>query len=220
MIRIFVVHHTVLIASIISSFLSEEPDIRVVGHAATVNETIEQLERTKCNIILVAARLPNEGALKLTEAVADTHPEIKVLVMGLPESKHAILQYVMAGASGYVLQDVPVEQLLESVRAAHENKALISPAMAAALMDHVAELAQISAQDSIDLALVDNLTPREKEVLDLIGKGFTNQEIADDLYIEVGTVKNHVHNLLKKLEVSSREDAASYLPFIQDKETE
>jgi RNA polymerase sigma factor (sigma-70 family) len=218
MIRALVVHQTRLIANIIASVLSDEPDVYVVGKASTVDEAFALLDRTNCNMILVSARLPNQGALKLTEAVNQEAPEIVVLVYGLPESKSLILQYVMAGASGYVLQDVPVERLLDNMRAAHGDEALISPTVAAALMAHITELAQISARNNLDLSAVQQLTPREQEVLELIGAGLTNQEIGQRLYIEVGTVKNHVHNLLKKLDVGSREEAAAYLPLIKDEE--
>jgi DNA-binding NarL/FixJ family response regulator len=141
------------------------------------------------------------------------------LVSGLPESESVILQYVMAGASGYVLQNVPAEQLLDNVRAVHEDKALVSPRVAAALMDRVAELAQVSSQYDLDPHAVADLTPRERDVLNLIGEGLTNQEIASRLVIEVGTVKNHVHSILRKLDVSNREEAATYLSLLDDNES-
>jgi RNA polymerase sigma factor (sigma-70 family) len=218
MIRTLVVHQTKLIAHIIASVLSEEPDIHVVGRASSIDEALALLERTNCNMVLVSARLPNKGALKLTEAVHQEAPEIVVLVFGLPESESLILQYVMAGASGYVLQDVPAEHLFENIRAAHADKAIVSPTVAAALMTQIAELARISARNNVDPEAVQELTPREQEVLVLIGDGLTNQEIGQKLFIEVGTVKNHVHNLLKKLDVGSREDAAAYLPLIKGEE--
>ena len=90
--------------------------------------------------------------------------------------------------------------------------------MAAALMDHVAELASIAARPYLKPEAYDALTPRELEVLKLIDEGLTNQEIADKLVIEVGTVKNHVHSILKKLDVASREDAAAHLPYIQQQD--
>jgi RNA polymerase sigma factor (sigma-70 family) len=216
MIHVLVVHQTALISSLIASVLSEEPDINVVSQVTTLDEALSILEKGGCNMVLVAATLPDNGAMKLTESLAQARPNIKVLVIGLPESKNAILQYVAAGAAGYVLQDVSVEALLDNVRAVYEDKAIISPVIAAALMSRVAELARISSQSELDMTACEELTPRERDVLDHIGKGYTNQEIAEQLFIEVGTVKNHVHNILKKLAVSSRQEAAAYLPFIQD----
>jgi DNA-binding NarL/FixJ family response regulator len=216
MIRVAVVHQTRLIASIISNVLDEEPDIEVVTQLTSVEDTLNFLDSSRCEIVLVAATLPDGGALQLTKEVSERGLASKLLVIGLPRSRNAILQYVAAGASGYVLQEVSTAKLLEHIRAAHDDKAIISPDIAAALMNHIAELAQISTQTDIDPSAYAELTPREREVLDLIGKEYSNQQIADSLFIEVGTVKNHVHNILKKLDVSSRHEAAAFLPFVQD----
>ncbi len=215
MIRILIVHPTRLICSLYASVLDERPNMEVVAQATTGREAKARVRDSGCNLVLVSATLEENGALSLTKEIAQNYPEIKVLVVGLPESKYVILQYVMAGASGYVLQDVTVERLLKNIRAAQEDKALVSPTMAAALMDHVAELANISARPYLQPDAYTDLTSRELEVLQLIDEGLTNQEIADQLVIEVGTVKNHVHNILKKLDVASREDAAAHLPYIQ-----
>ena len=209
MIRILVVHQTRLISSIISSVLDEEKDITVLGQATDSDEALERLQTEPCEIVLVAATLPENGALKITEVVAQMEKPPKVLVIGLPKSKNAILQYVAAGASGYVLQEVSTERLLDHIRAVYDGKAIISPDIAAALMNHISELAQISTQTDIDPSAYSELTPREREVLELIGEEYSNQQIADRLFIEVGTVKNHVHNILKKLDVSSRHESAN-----------
>lgn len=216
MIRVMILHQTKLIANIIGSVIEDESDIYVVGKATTVEEALGKLHISNCNMVLVEASLPNNGALALTEAVTKDFPDTKVLVIGVPQSESVILQYVMAGASGYVLQDVPVGRLMDVIRATHDDKALVSPTVAAALMNRVTELAHISAQYDLDPGAIADLTPRETEVLGLLGEGLTNQEIADRLFIEVGTVKNHVHNILKKLDVSSRDKAASYLPLIDE----
>lgn len=218
MIRILIVHPTNLISSLLASVLEDEKDIHVVGYANTQGEALDKIETTRCNVVLVASLLPDNGALELTKTVAESHPEIKVLVFGVPESKNIILQYVMAGASGYVLQEVPVDHLFDNIRAVYEDKAIVSPTIAASFMEQISQLAQISARANVDLSAYDDLTPREREVLELIGEGMSNQEIADQLYIEVGTVKNHVHNILRKLDVSSRDDAAAHLPFIEQED--
>ena len=215
MVRILVVHPTRLVGSLYASVFDDKPNMEVVAQAKTVEAALKQVETCNCNIVLASAALANNGALTLTKEISQNYPNVKVLVVGLPESKSAILQYVMAGASGYVLQDVTIDGLIRNVEAAQEDKALVSPSMVAAFMDHIAELAHISASPYLEPDAYAELTPRELEVLELISDGLTNQEIADELYIEVGTVKNHVHNILKKLDVSSREDAAAHLPFIK-----
>jgi len=217
-IRVLIVHPSRLIASIIASLLRERDDIAVSGVETSLETAIEHMRKHHCHIVLVAASLPNGGALELTKAIADMSPDVKILVIGLPESQSIILQYVMAGAAGYVLQDVSAESLLEHIRAAAKDKALISPDIAAAFMTQIAELASISSQERLDPADYHELTPRELEVLRLIAKDLTNREIADRLFIEVGTVKNHVHSILRKLDVSNRQQAASHLRFIDDVE--
>jgi len=220
MIRILVVHPSRLICSLYATAFDDKLNMKVVAQATTVKDALTQLETCDCNIVLASAMLPDNGALTLTKEITQSHPAIKVLVVGLPESKNAVLQYVMAGASGYVLQDVTVDNLFKNIQAVQEDKALVSPSIAAALMSHVAELAHMSARPYLEPSAYAELTPRELEVLELIGEGLTNQEIANKLFIEVGTVKNHVHNILKKLDVASREDAAAHLPFIQQDEDE
>jgi DNA-binding NarL/FixJ family response regulator len=209
-----------LISSLYASVFDDKQNMEVVGQATTAEQALELVESTGPDIALVSATLPDNGALELTKKISRSRPAVKVIVVGLPELKNAILQYVMAGASGYVLQDVPVDRLFKNIQAAQEDKALVSPTMAAAFMEHISELAHISARPYLEPEAYEELTPREREVLNLVGQGYTNREIADRLVIEVGTVKNHVHSILEKLDVASREDAAAHLPFIQQEEDE
>lgn len=216
MIRVVIVHQTRLIANLIANVLTEEADINVVATAVSIPEAVTKIDETVCNMVLVTDKMPDDGALTLTETLADTTPDIKVIVIGVPQSADVILQYVMAGASGYVLQHAPVEKLYKNLRAAHDDKAILSPEMTAVLMTKLTELAYLSAQYELDPQVIEELTPRELEVLNLIGEGLTNKEIAQQLVIEIGTVKNHVHNILNKLDVDSREEAAAYLNLLDD----
>jgi DNA-binding NarL/FixJ family response regulator len=122
------------------------------------------------------------------------------------------LKYVEAGAAGYILQDESVETMVHKLQAAKEEKALVSPSVAAIMMERLTHLANLDLplnyMESRD-SLIDELTTREEEVLGLVAEGCTNKEIANELVIECGTVKNHVHSILKKLEVNSRYEAAS-----------
>ena len=214
MIRVLLVNEMRLVSNVIASVLEDESDIEVVGRAAPVDEALALAKES--DVVLVSTRLPDNGALKLTSAIAEADPSVKVLVLGLGESKERVLRYVEAGADGYVLKNDSVDDLLRHIRAAQRGKALVSPKIAAALMSRVTELAQLFADIESGINEAVDLTPREHEILELIGQGLTNQEIADRLVIEVGTVKNHVHSILQKLDVSSREDAASYLALIKE----
>lgn len=210
MIRVLLVHDIRLISDVIAALLEGVPDIEAAGSATTVEEALERLPG--CDVVLVNARLPDDGAVRLAQAAAAAHPAAKVLVLGLTETKERVLKYVEAGAAGYVLKEDSVEDLLERIRIAHGGAALVSPEVAAALMSRLAELAQSApAPEPPAPAPADSseLTPREREILELVGQGCTNQQIAERLVIEVGTVKNHVHSILQKLNVSSRQDAAA-----------
>jgi DNA-binding NarL/FixJ family response regulator len=202
-----------LVSNLIASVLEDEADIDVVGQTTSPEAALDQL--SGADVVLVSTRLRENGALRFTEGTAKRDDAVKVLVIGLRESEQEILKYVEAGADGYVLRDNSVGTLLEKVRAADQGEALVSPDIAYALMSRLTELAQLFSRVETGLDEPVDLTPREEEVLDLVGQGLTNQQIANRLTIEVGTVKNHVHSILQKLDVNSREDAAAYLALIQ-----
>jgi DNA-binding NarL/FixJ family response regulator len=213
MIRVGLVNSIRILANVIAAVLENEPDVDVVGCVTTLGEALDLAPR--CDLLVVSTRLPNDGALRVTRAVAQADLPTKVLILGLAESKEEVLQYVEAGAAGYVLQDDSVDALLAKLRGTYEGAAMISPEIAGALLTRVAELAQESSRTEVRPNTKIELTAREREILSLIGQGFTNQQIAEKLTIEVGTVKNHVHRILNKLNVADRQTAAAYLDFLQ-----
>lgn len=216
MIRVLLVNETQLMCNVISTVLEDEPDIHVVACCTSVQEATLRAEVEDVDIMLVSTRLPDNGALKLTQSIIEKDPDIKVLALGLNERKEHVLQFVEAGAVGYIRNDDSVDDLLEAIRAAQKDQAQVSPAIAVALMERVTELTDMLSQVEQGISQdYEELTPRELEVLNLIAQGFSNQEIADELIIEVGTVKNHVHNILNKLDVSNRQDAAMYLGLMK-----
>jgi DNA-binding NarL/FixJ family response regulator len=216
MIRILLVNEIQLISNVIAVALEDEPDIKVVGQATSVDDALAFLINNDVDVALVSTRLPDSGALQFTRSLSKSSSSTKVLILGLNEVKEQILPFIEAGAVGYLLKDDSVEHMVECIRNAQENQAIVSPKMAAVLMSRVVELARLLSEIKPAVYESNGLTPREMEVLSLIEKGFSNQEIADRLFIEVGTVKNHVHSILEKLEVGNRNDAAAYLSLIQE----
>ena len=214
-INLLLVNETRLMGNVIAAALDGEPDIHVVACTTNIDDAMQIVREKDIDVALVSTRLPDLGALKLTNAITELKPSTKVLALGLTEEKQHVLRYVEAGATGYVLKDDSLEGLIETIRAAQEGKVFVSPQIAAAIMERLATLARLFSDVENSVAETTELTSRELEVLKLIGKGQTNQEIADHLVIEVGTVKNHVHNILDKLHVSSRGEAAAYLAFIK-----
>jgi two-component system, NarL family, response regulator LiaR len=216
MIRILLVNEIQLISNVIAVALEDETDMHVIGQATSVDEALAFIINNDVDVALVSTRLPDQGALQFTRSLSKSNSQIKVIVLGLNEVKEQILPFVEAGAVGYLLKDDSVQHMIECIRNAQENQAIVSPKMAAVLMSRVVELARLLAEIKPAVYETNGLTPREMEVLSLIEKGMSNQEIADRLFIEVGTVKNHVHSILEKLEVGSRNDAAAYLSLIQE----
>ncbi len=218
MIRLLIVDEVRLLCNVIASVMRNEPDIDVVGCATTHKEALTFIDQS--DVVLISSSLPDGGALALTTTIVKDYPSVKVIVMGLVETDVAILPYIEAGVAGYVLKDESVDQMLTTIRAAASGEALVSPSMAAALMLRLAELAEIAKSAGSEILTPPDahleLTAREREVLGLIAQGLSNQEIAERLTLELGTVKNHVHNILSKLHVSSRQQAVAYRALIED----
>jgi len=214
MIRVLLVHEIRLMCNVIAAVLEDESDIEVVGRVASIDEALARA--SVCDVVVTSSRMPDDGTRQLIETLTETHPAVKVVVLGLAESPNRILPYVEAGATGYVRRDDSVDELVKRIRAAYQDRALVSPEVAAALMSRVTELTQVLDGVRTGVAETADLTPREREILELLAQDLTNQEIADRLVIEVGTVKNHVHSILQKLDVSGRSDAAAYWAILSE----
>ncbi|HZM20101.1 MAG TPA: response regulator transcription factor [Anaerolineales bacterium] len=214
-INLLLVNETRLMGNVIAAALEGEPDIHVLACVTNIDDALQVVREKDVDVALVSTRLPDQGAIKLTNAITEFKPSTKVLALGLTEEKQHVLRYVEAGATGYVLKDDSLEGLIETIRAAREGKVFVSPKIAAAIMERLSNLARLFSDVESSVTDTTQLTSRELEVLKLIGEGQTNQQIAEHLVIEVGTVKNHVHNILDKLHVSSRGEAAAYLAFIK-----
>ena len=214
-INLLLVNETRLMGNVIAAALEGEADINVVACTTNTDEAMQIVREKDIDVALVSTRLPDQGALQLTRAITEFSPSTRVLALGLTEEKQHVLRYVEAGATGYVLKDDSLEGLIETIRAAQDGKVFVSPKIAAAIMERLATLARLFSDVENSIAETTELTSREMEVLKLVGEGQTNQQIAETLVIEVGTVKNHIHNILEKLHVSSRGEAAAYLAFIK-----
>lgn len=215
-INVLIVNEVRFVCDVITRALEDEPGIEVIATATTVEEALKHVPHS--DVVLVSTKLANHGAMDLTEQISSQYQETKVLAMGLSEKYTEIEQFIEAGADGIVHKDDSIDDLVDHIQASYEEKALLSPKVAYRLMSKVAEFAQLLDDVEIGIDEISKLTPREREILELIGKGYSNQEIADQLFIELGTVKNHVHSTLQKLNVNSRVDAAAYLALVKARE--
>jgi DNA-binding NarL/FixJ family response regulator len=213
-IHLLVVNESRLIGNVIRAALEDEPDIQVVANVINAEEALKIVRENTIDVALISTRLPDPGALQLTSAITRLAPSTKVLALGLTEEKKHVLRYVEAGATGYILKDHSLEDLIETVRGVQDGKVFVSPQIAAAMMQRLSDLARMFSDIESNGTDTTSLTSREIEVLELIGKGLTNQQIAEILVIEIGTVKNHVHSILEKLNVRTRDEAAAYLALI------
>lgn len=215
MIRVLIVDSILLICEVMAAALEDEDDIKIAGIAATKDEAEAQLLQTNVDLTLISTNLPDGEALDLTSNIRRDFGDSKIVVLGMADTEAVIMRYIEAGASGYILKDASLERLPINIRAAYNGEALVSPQVAAALMERVAKLTEQLADLGVSPGGYEELTPREKEILNLIAAGLSNQEIADALTVEIGTVKSHVHSILNKLNVNSRKDAATYLSLIE-----
>ena len=215
-IKVLLVIEVPLIGNIFASVLEDEADLRVVGCVTSAQDALVFLQGQQVDIAVVSVSLPDREAWALVRTITDRAPATKVLALGLSEEdKTEILRYIEAGAIGYILKDSSLEDFLAAIRLAQQGEARVSTQIAGAMIERLANLARLFATVEPKLNGDARLTTRELEVLQCIGLGLTNQEIAARLVVEVGTVKNHVHNILEKLNVSSRDEAASYLAFVK-----
>lgn len=205
-----------LIGNIFASVLEDEPDIEVAGYMTNLADALKFVQVREVSVAVVSVGLPEQGALALLQAVVERGLSIKVLALGLSEENYKdTLRYIEAGAAGYILKDSSLPEFIETIRLVQKGEAQVSTKMAGAMMERLSKLARMFSAIEHKIDGDAHLTSRELEVLQFIGQGLTNQEIAARLVVEVGTVKNHVHSILEKLDVSSRDEAASYLALIK-----
>ena len=199
MVHVLIVEEVRAVCEVIAASLRREADIEVIGYATNLMEAGSQLPR--CDVVLINAALHPQAHPPLIRTIRQLAPSVKVLVMGLSHDQHLLLPYILAGIAGYTFKDDPFEELLKMLRMTHTNEAV-------KLMPRLLDMIDMDQLAESDCGGPEALTRREWEVLSLIQQGQTNQEIAQALVIELGTAKNHVHNILRKLKVNSRRDAA------------
>jgi two-component system, NarL family, nitrate/nitrite response regulator NarL len=203
MIRVLIVAEIRLYREGLAQMLRGEAGIEVVATATGADEAVPALRQTNPDIVLLDMAIPDNTWL--VRALVAAVPGTRVVALAVPEIEREVLACAEAGVAGYVTRDASIEDVVVAVESAARGEVLCSPRMAASLFERVATLALERSPASIE----SRLTARELEILDLIDQGLSNKEIARRLTIELSTVKNHVHNILDKLNVSRRSEAAA-----------
>jgi DNA-binding NarL/FixJ family response regulator len=199
MIRVLVVDDQTLVRSGISQILSHAADIDVIGDAANGSEAVEKTLRLRPDVVLMDVRMPAMDGLEATKRIVAQRPETKVIVLTTFELDEYVFGAVRAGASGFLLKDIDPDSLRQAVKLVAEGNALLSPSVTRRV---IAEFAETTGE--LDDSVLGPLTPREVEVLALVGRGRSNDEIAEELFISASTAKTHVNRAKMKLGVHDR----------------
>jgi DNA-binding NarL/FixJ family response regulator len=185
--------------------LSTQQDFEVVGEATNGEEALRLAARLRPHIVLMDMRMPVLGGVEATRRLHETQPDCRVIVLTTFDDDELVFEGLRAGAVGYLLKAVSTPRLLEAIRTVARGESILEPSVTAKV---VAEFARLSNQVSRPQPLITPLSEREIEVLRLVARGATNREIAATLFIAEGTVRNHLTNILGKLGVSDRTQAA------------
>jgi DNA-binding NarL/FixJ family response regulator len=183
--------------------LTLEKDIQVLGTAQDGDEAVELVSKHQPDLVLMDLKMPGMNGIEATRQIRAKFPDVKVLVLTTYDDDEWVFDAIRAGASGYLLKDTPREEVVKAIRGTVEGKSFLDPAVAGKLMGQVA-----SNQTQPSSLLTDKLTEREADVLRLLARGLSNAEIAGQLHLSEGTVRNHVSAILDKLGVSDRTQAA------------
>ena len=188
------------------TLLSVQPDLKVVGEAGDGEEALKLCRTLKPAVVLMDLQMPVLDGVEATRRLHHEQPDSRVIVLTTFDDDEMVFDGLRAGALGYLLKDAPSEKLAEAIRAAARGESFLQPSIAAKV---VAEFARLTAKRSPPAqALIEPLSDREQEILALIATGATNREIGNQLFLAEGTVKNHVTNVLGKLGVRDRTQAA------------
>jgi DNA-binding NarL/FixJ family response regulator len=205
-IRILLVDDQTMFRSGMRMLLSSQPDFEVIGEAADGEEALKKCAALKPDLVLMDLRMPILDGAAATRRLRASQPDIRVIVLTTFDEDAAIFDGLRAGAIGYLLKDAPTDKLYEAIRAGARGETVLQPSVAARV---VAQFTRLSEQaPAWTQALSEPLSPRELEILRLLAGGATNREIAAQLVLAEGTVKNHVTSILGKLGVSDRTSAA------------
>jgi len=205
--RVLIADDDDLMRAGLRELLSADPEIVIVGEAATGREAVERAGRLRPDVVLMDVRMPDLDGIAATHELASAVPDVRVLILTTFEQDDYIFGALRAGASGFLLKRARPEELLAAVHTIAAGDSLLSPSVTRRVIDR---MAQQPTPALADQAKLDELTPREREVLDLIARGLSNREIAAALVVEESTIRTHVKRVLMKLGLRDRIQAVMF----------
>jgi len=207
-IRVVIVDDHALFRRGLENVLADEGDLVVVGEASDGVEAVGVVAALAPDVVLMDVRMPRASGIEATRQIRLAQPGTKIVMLTVSDDEEDLYEAVKAGANGYLLKEVSIEEVADAVRAVARGHSLISPSMASKLLQEFNELSR-RAEERLR-ASEPRLTERELEVLKLVAKGLSNRDISTELFISENTVKNHVRNILEKLHLHSRMEAVVY----------
>ena len=206
--RVLVVDDHALFRRGLQMVLEQEAGIELVGEASDGHEAVERAQELMPDVILMDVRMPKRSGIEATGQIKELLPHVKILMLTISDEEADLYDAIKAGASGYLLKEIPIEEVADAIRSVWAGQSRISPSMASKLLSEFAAMSR--ASDERPQMPTPRLTEREMEVLTLVAQGLNNRDIAKELYISENTVKNHIRNILEKLHLHSRMEAVVY----------
>lgn len=201
MIRIAIIDDHELVREGLKVMLAREPDFEIVGESASADPILELVETTHPDIVLLDARLPGVAGPAACRLLTEAHPEVRVLIVSTYADDDLVQECIMAGAKGYVLKDIERFNLKESIRSVHRGEGVVSPAIAATVLDIVRTHREATSTRP-------ELNESQRAILRFISEGYSNREIAERVHLSENTVKSHIQEIFRKLGVRNRVEAA------------
>ncbi len=207
-IRVLIADDHALFRRGLEMVLADEPDIELVGQASDGAEAVARAGEFLPNVVLMDIRMPKTSGIEAARAMKESAPSAKIVMLTISDEEEDLFEAIRSGASGYLLKDIPLDEVADAVRAVYGGQSLINPSMAGKLITEFATLARRDSEaERPQQVPAPKLTDREMEVLKLVARGMNNRDIAKELFISENTVKNHVRNILEKLQIHSRMEA-------------
>ena len=212
-IRVLVVDDHDLFRRGLMEVLEEEDDIQVIGEARNGQQAIDQAEKLSPDVVFMDLNMPEQNGIEATAYLTQKWPDLKVLVLTVSEEAADLYRALSVGARGYVLKISDPQEIIDALRQVHQGWVVVSPAMAPRFLSDLGQSSDLGIMPPVMEGVAageTQLTPREHEILRLVARGLSNTELADTLLVSENTIKTHVKNILGKLHMKNRREAAAY----------
>jgi DNA-binding NarL/FixJ family response regulator len=192
----------------LAGLIRKQPDFRILAASGDIDEALRKVRKAKPRVVLLDFSLESHDSLRVTTTVRQEVPEARVIVMGLLPVQEDVAAFVRAGASGFIMKDASFDDFVGTIRAVADGAGVLPPELTGSLFGEIAR--QVASRGRASVPEGVRLTERERQVIDLLGEGLSNKEMAARLHVAVHTVKSHVHNVLEKLALHTRLEVAAF----------